>query len=584
MIDRQLIEEIRAKSDIVQVISEYVALKKRGRNYLGLCPFHSEKDASFTVSQEKQLFHCFGCGEGGNVFAFLMKVENIGFAEAVAELGGKVGVSVGKVSSGVSKGDKDKLYDIVNLANKFFVKALNEEAGRAARAYFEQRGIKKETAETFSLGLAPDAWDNLFKHLLSRGAAPLLIERAGLTLPRENQDGYYDRFRGRLMFPVADSRGRVIAFSGRALDGKEPKYLNSPDTPVYHKGETVFGLSVTKEEIKKAKSAILVEGNVDLLSVYQAGFKNVAAPLGTALTAAQCKLLARFTDNVLLAYDSDPAGESAAERSAEIMQGQGLKVKIVEIKGAKDPDELISRGGSAAFRLAIDAALPFLEFKIRRTLSRFNLTEIEARAGALREVAKILATVADNFTQKEYARLAAAQLKMDAEVVLAEIKRLGFYRSGRGSDQRRFTEKPQSKLLEAEKHLLALALHDQAARATIRAQVTAAELFSAEARTIAGLLFSAELAAAADPVHVLLEQLTDEAAKNYLTQIAVGEEVSNAEQVLNDCLGVIKSDQARSRVDELKAQIAAAEQAGEAQKVAALLSALKSEISQPVER
>ncbi|HVN66897.1 MAG TPA: DNA primase, partial [Candidatus Sulfotelmatobacter sp.] len=575
MIDRQKIDEIRAKSNIVQVISEYVTLKKRGRNYLGLCPFHSEKDASFTVSEEKQLFHCFGCGEGGNVFAFLMKIENIGFAEAVAELGGKVGVAVGKVSSGVSKGEKDKLYDILNLANKFFVKSLNEDGGRAAREYFEKRGIRKETAEIFSLGYAPDAWDNLFKHLISRGAAPLLIEQAGLTLPRENQDGYYDRFRDRLMFPVADSRGRVIAFSGRAQGDKEPKYLNSPDTPVYHKGETVFGLAVTKEEIKKAKSAILVEGNVDLLSVYQAGFKNVAAPLGTALTPAQCKLLARLTDTILLAYDSDPAGASAAERSAEIMQGQGLKVKIVEIKGAKDPDELIVRGGPAAFRQALDAALPFLEFKIGRSLARFNLAEIEGRAAALQEVAKVLATVADSFTQKEYARLAAAQLKTDAEVVLAEIKRRGYYRPGRGADQRRVTEKPQSKLLEAEKHLLALALHDQAVRATIRAQVTADELFSAEAKAIAGLLFSAELATAADPVHLLLEQLADEAAKNYLTQIAVGENPDNAEQVLNDCLGVIKSDQARNRVDELKAQIAAAEQAGEAQKVGALLIALK---------
>ncbi|MBI5078489.1 DNA primase, partial [Candidatus Saganbacteria bacterium] len=309
LIPSQIIEEIRNKTDIVTVVSEYVKLRKTGRNYVGLCPFHSEKTPSFTVSPEKQLFHCFGCREGGNVFTFLMKTEGLGFNEAVAELGNRAGITVEKTAaSGTFKGEKDKLYEVTLLAAKFFRQCYEEDSGRIARDYVKQRGINEPTAKIFGVGFAPAGWDHLFKHLLSRGAAPGLIAAAGLTLSQENQenkDKYYDRFRNRLIFPVCDPRGRVIAFSGRALaENEEPKYMNSPDTPIYHKGETVFGLNLTKESVKKEKKAILVEGNFDLMSVYQAGITNAAAPLGTALTAPQCKLLARFTDNITVAFDS----------------------------------------------------------------------------------------------------------------------------------------------------------------------------------------------------------------------------------------------------------------------------------------
>ena len=359
MIPSQIIEEIRNKSDIVAVISEYVKLRKTGKNFVGLCPFHSEKNPSFTVSQEKQLFHCFGCGEGGNVFAFIMKTENIGFAEAVEELGSKIGIAVTKpTSSGISRTEKEKIYEVTLLAAKFFRKCFEEDSGKIARDYLDQRGINEKTAKTFGLGYAPEGWDHLFGHLISRGVAPNLIERAGLTLAREGKDGYYDRFRNRLIFPVFDTRNRVIAFSGRSLKDEEPKYLNSPDTPIYRKGETIFGLNLTKENIKGGKAAVLVEGNLDLLSSYQAGITNVAAPLGTALTIIQCKLLARFADTIVLAFDADAAGNVATERSIELLLGQGLKVKVTELKGAKDPDELIRKEGAAALKQAVDSALP----------------------------------------------------------------------------------------------------------------------------------------------------------------------------------------------------------------------------------
>lgn len=585
MIPPAVIEDIRNRSDIVSVISQYVALKKRGKNYLGLCPFHSEKTASFTVSPEKQLFHCFGCGEGGNIFSFLMRIENIGFAEAVAELGEKLGVAVSKSSgSSLSNSEKDKIYSAMQLAAKFFRAACESEAGQAARDYLAGRGISEETGKAFGLGFAPAAWDNLFKHLISRGVSPELIERSGLTLPRENKDGFYDRFRNRLIFPVFDIRGRVIAFSGRSLDNSEPKYLNSPDTPVYRKGDTIYGLNFAKDEIKKAKAAILVEGNVDVVSVFQAGFKNICAPLGTALTIAQCKLLARYTDTIMLAFDSDAAGVAAAERSAEIIRSQGMKVKIVSFAGlpagqagAKDPDELIRQEGTEAFKRAIDQALPYLEFKIRRLLSRFNLADIESRSQALRETAKVLGAEKDAFAQKEYAGLAAEQLKVDVETLLAEVKRQGYYNRG-GKDLRRVTEKPGLRRDAAEKKLIALATESAGVRQTLKQELSAADFHGAEAGRLAALLFSEELAGAENGSHLLLDKLTDEGVKNYLTSAILSENLEKPEEILRDCIAVIKSEGSRGRIEALKTALREAEKSNNAEKAAELISALKNEI------
>jgi len=580
MIPSQIIEEIRNKSDIVKIVSEYVKLRKTGKNYVGPCPFHSEKNPSFTVSQEKQLFHCFGCGEGGNVFAFIMKIENIGFAEAAEELGSKIGIAVSKpTASGVSRTEKEKLYEVTLLAAKFFRSSFEEARGQAARDYLRQRGIDEKTAKTFGLGYAPEGWDHLFRHLISRGVAPNLIEKAGLTLPREGKDGYYDRFRNRLMFPILDTRSRVIAFSGRSLKDEEPKYLNSPDTPIYHKGEIIFGLSLTKDEIKTEKAAVLVEGNLDLLSAYQAGITNVAAPLGTALTVSQCKLLARFADTVVLAFDADSAGGAATERSIELLRGQGLKVKVAELKGAKDPDELIRKAGPAALKLAIDAAFPFLEFKIKRVLARHNPSEIEARSRALREIAAILSQEGDAFVQKEYAKLAARPLKVDPDSILAEVKRQKFYFRGNDKDLRRVTEKPASKIIEAEKNLIALSVQNQAVLENLKNEMKIEEFSCPEARSIAELLYAADLTRTDNPSHFLLENLPDETAKNFLAKILVSENADNPETMFKDCLQVIKTERSKSKIEALKIELGEAEKAGESKKAAELLLALKNEIS-----
>ncbi|MDD4178918.1 MAG: DNA primase [Candidatus Margulisbacteria bacterium] len=580
MIPKEKIEEIRQKADIVSVISEYVSLKKRGRNYLGLCPFHSEKTASFTVSPEKQLFHCFGCGEGGNIFAFLMKIEDIGFAEAVHELGNKVGLEVEKpTGQGITKGEKDKLYDVMQLAASFFKQLLAGEQGQAARDYLAQRKISETTAKTFGLGFAPDDWDALVKYLISRGVAPALIERAGLSLPRESKDSYYDRFRSRLLFPVTDIRGRVIAFSGRALGAVEPKYLNSPDSPIYRKGDNIFGLSLAKEAIKKDGFVILVEGNVDLLAVYQSGCLNVGAPLGTALTAQQCKLLLRLTDTVVLAFDSDPAGETASERSAEVLRGQGIKVKVAELKGAKDPDEFIAKNGPETFKAAISSALPFLEFKLKRTIGRHNLKEIESRSKALREVASLLGKETDNFTQAEYGKLAARLLGIDQETVLNEIKRGSYYGRGRENNLRRQTTKPPSKIVEAEKRLIALAAQDLTVLELIKKELRP-ELFTGnESRAIAELLFSADPSQVQDLPHFVIDNLKSDTARAFLTSLLVSDNLERSDDILTDCINVIKNETVKSRIEGLKNDLREAEKANDHDKSLELLAALKSEIS-----
>ena len=508
-----------------------------------------------------------------------MKAENITFVEAVEELGSRVGIAVEKPSSvGISKSDKDKIYDVINLATRFFAQKLQDDGGQPAREYLDQRGINQESARYFNLGFAPEGWDNLFKYLISRGVSPALIEQAGLTLPREGKDGYYDRFRHRLIFPIFDPRGRPVAFSGRSLKDEEPKYLNSPDTPIFRKGDSIFGLNFSKESMKEEKKAILVEGNLDLVTAFQAGIKNVAAPLGTALTVAQCKLLSRFADTIVLAFDADPAGNTAAERSIELLRSQGLKVKVAELKGAKDPDELIRRAGANAFQAVIDSALPFLEFKINRALARYDLSEIESRSKALRNVAQILQTESDQFVQQEYARLAAAKLKIDAEAIMAEVKRLSFYHSGTARDLRRTTEKPTTKIAEAEKILLGLAVEKKEFLAALKKEVKLEDFISAETKSLAKFIFSTDFNEVENIAHYLVENLPQEEDKQFLAKILVSENPENPATVFDDCLRVMKEDKVKIRIEAIMQALREAEKAGETQKAAELIAALKSEI------
>jgi DNA primase len=397
----EVIEEIRQRADIIEVISDYVALKKAGTNYKGLCPFHQEKTPSFTVSQEKQLFHCFGCGLGGNIFTFLMKYEQVAFAEAARALAQRYGVRIPEVKATAQDQRKENLRQINAVALDFYVRALKEEKeGKVARGYLEHRGIERAIWEEYGIGYAPARWDALVTHLKKKGVNVKEAEALGLIIPKKG--GWYDRFRDRIIFPIFDLRDRVIGFGGRILnDGQEPKYLNSPDSPLYKKGTGFYGLNVARKSIQKAGGKVcIVEGYFDLLSMAQKGVKNVVATLGTALTPEQARLARRFGKEFFLLFDPDEAGAKAALRGVEIFMQEETFATVILLPDGLDPDGYFQKGGDA--QALWSKAIPGVEYTMERLMAGYDLGAIEGRAKAVRAVLPFLIRIKDGVSRDLY--------------------------------------------------------------------------------------------------------------------------------------------------------------------------------------
>ena len=379
----EVLSEIKSKIDIVDLVSSYVKLRKSGRNYQALCPFHSEKTPSFMVSPELQIFKCFGCQEGGDIFSFIMKAEGLEFPAALKLLAEKAGVKLKASVPTGTESRKEKLYKINSLAADFFHFILtSHKVGETARGYLSSRGLAADAVKTFALGYAPSSWKSLSLFLLKKGYTASEIIEAGLSLPRKNASRdcpIYDRFRSRLMFPLRDNLGRTLGFSGRAISSKdEPKYLNSPETPIFKKGSFLYGLDVTKQDIRKSDQVLVVEGQFDLLIPYQAGFCNIVAALGTALTEAQLGLIARFTKKVTFIFDQDSAGLEATVRSARLAENLGFSVSSVILPAdAKDPDEAV-RKGKESFAKAVEESLPFYDYYL-------NLLKRDLKGGDIRQ-------------------------------------------------------------------------------------------------------------------------------------------------------------------------------------------------------
>ena len=341
------INELVARNDIVDVVSGYVRLgKKSGSNMFGLCPFHSEKTPSFSVSPDKQIYHCFGCGKGGGVISFIMEIENLSFQEAVAFLAKRANMTLPEQEDSRESRKRARLYALNRDAARFYYEQLQQPAGERARGYMARRGISKAVAMNFGLGCAPDAWDALGKAMREKGYTDYELFDAGLVKKGRN-GGWYDAFRDRLMFPVIDVQGRVIGFSGRILGEEGPKYLNSPETSIFNKGRNLFALNLAKKS--KSGYILLSEGNIDVVSLHQAGFDSAVASLGTSLTADQARLISRYTDQVIIAYDNDAAGQKAAQRAIAILEKLDLKVRVLQMSGAKDPDDFIKLKVPEAF-------------------------------------------------------------------------------------------------------------------------------------------------------------------------------------------------------------------------------------------
>ncbi len=420
------IEEIRRRADIASVIGEYVILKKAGKNFLGLCPFHHEKTPSFTVSPDKQMFYCFGCSEGGNVFSFLMKLNNLTFPEAVRQLAGKVGVVI--PDKAMSREEKErytlaeKIRRVNELAADFYEKALLSPAGAGAQEYLRKRGVGETAIKAFRLGLAPEGWSGLLDYLEKRGVAPGLAEQAGLLIPRTgDKKGYYDRFRGRLMIPIEDVDGHVIAFGGRVMGADQPKYMNSPESPVYIKGNNLYGLARTREAVREKGFAILVEGYFDLIALWSAGITNVVATLGTALTRAQVDLLRRYTPRVVAVFDPDEAGRKALARSLELFLAGNVHAKAVILPDGYDPDTFVRTRGRGQMDELLAQAWPMADYYIEKILG--GRGTLEEDRDKLREAVTFISRLDDAVDRNLFVKKVAAQLQVDEEVLKAEIRR-----------------------------------------------------------------------------------------------------------------------------------------------------------------
>lgn len=560
---KQAVEDIKGKTDIVETVSSYVQLKKRGKNYIGLCPFHSEKTPSFTVSAEKNIFHCFGCGEGGNIIDFIMKIEKLEFIEALKMLGDKAGIAVEtKAVDQKTKNERQLMYAINQAACKFFESNLDG----AVVAYFEKRGIKKSLLEQFKIGFAKEGWDILLNYLVGRGYNPADIEKTGLIIKKDEKNEYFDRFRNRIIFPIIDPRERVLGFSGRAFGEFEPKYLNSPDSPVFHKGEVLFGLNLAGQEIKKKKYAVLVEGNVDLMMCHQHNFSNTVAPLGTAFTLAQAKLLKRFCETVVVVYDGDAAGINAAERTEAQLKEAGIQVRIAVIGDKKDPADFIAEQGEEAFLKLLKESQAALEFKIKRTIGKFNIKRIESKTKAIEAVAEILGRETNHILQKEYTKSAAALLGCDPDTLGSEIRRKSFYRHRAKSSEG--MQKPPSKIDEAEKCLIRFSFEDRELLEIIRRQLGAEEFSSPDYAAIMGKIF------ASDPCRI--EDLDSESQKKIVRQVLLNSDpVENPKLTIKDCIGTVKREQLKKKLEAARAQMQKEEAEGNLERVKALQEEFK---------
>ncbi len=430
-----MVEEVRAAADIVDVISEFVPLKKAGREYKANCPFHDERTPSFYVVPAKGFYNCFGCGKSGDVFSFVMERQGLDFVEAVKHVAGRAGVEVREVKRSTEEEDPDRpLFEINGFAQDWFrAQLLDESVGANARSYLEGRGIDAEVAERYGLGFAPDEWRGLRDAAGKHGLAEDLMLEVGMLGSSERSREPYDRFRGRIMFPIESVSGRVIAFGGRVLvgDGKDaPKYLNSPETPIYHKGRNLYGLSWARHWIRRAEAALVVEGYMDVVSLAAHGFENVVAPLGTALTPEQAKLLSRYTTRVLLLFDSDAAGLKATFRAGDTLLEAGLHPAVVTLPPGEDPDTLVQAGGAEALEEYLDQAVDVLDRKLQILDERDYFSSIEGTRTAVDRLLPTIRAASDPALRDIYVSKVADRTGVRRETLEAELARA---RSGPGA-------------------------------------------------------------------------------------------------------------------------------------------------------
>jgi len=556
----EVIEEIRQRADIIEVISDYVTLKKAGTNYKGLCPFHQEKTPSFTVSQEKQLFHCFGCGIGGNIFTFFMKYEQVAFAEAARALAQRYGITIPAVKVTAQDQRKENLRQINAVALDFYVRELKQEKeGKVARGYLERRGIERALWEEYGIGYAPARWDALVSHLKKKGVNLKEAEALGLIIPKKG--GWYDRFRDRIIFPIFDLRDRVIGFGGRILnDGSEPKYLNSPDSPLYKKGAGFYGLNVARKSIQKAGGKVfIVEGYFDLLSMAQKGVKNVVATLGTALTPEQARLARRFGKEFFLLFDPDEAGAKAALRGVEIFMQEETFATVVPLPDGLDPDAYFQKGSDA--EALWSKAISGVEYTMERLMAGHDLGAVEGRAKAVGAVLPFLLRIKDGVSRDLYLKRLAEKTGVgEAEIRDAALTLHKGHKEG--VEQKSITGINVS----AEKKLVQMMIQHPTLIPLVIKEGVIENLENQALRSIGALVIHTFQRYGDLSLDRIAPQLEERGVSETAFALAFQEEgleEGMAERIMVDCLRKIKMKTLKRQMEGLKKRIKEAEAQGD---------------------
>jgi DNA primase len=567
------LDDLKRQADIVRVIQDYVQLKKKGANWMACCPFHKEKTPSFSVSPAKEIFYCFGCHKGGSVFNFVMEMERVSFPEAIKLVAEKSGVPLPKLIDDsrfeARRQESDQVIELNKWALEWWEQLLETSSeGKIAREYLKNRQISDETRKTFRLGYAPDSWESLSVYLRQKGATQEQIEKSGLVV-KKDEGGSYDRFRGRLIFPVMDIQGRPIAFGGRTLKDEDAKYINSPETAAYVKGRNLFGLNLTRDEIRRSGFAILVEGFLDLIVPYQFGIRNVAASLGTALTSDQVKVLGRFARKVVVNYDGDSAGVQAAKKAIEILLAEDLEVKVLVLPDNSDPDEFLRKFGVAEYARIRGDAQPHIQFVIDQAVKNRRLTNPADKEAAIDEVLPFIRAVSSRIQKREYFDIAMDSLRIGDVTVKRELWqsiRVGQRNEGRQPLVKRAVAKPTV----AEKQLLQLLLADEQLRHEVLPSLDLDEISDLPTSGIFRALKSGENDGLALDFDYLSQSLEGDPIVELLPELMMNE-FENAEDAQTDawrltvrrCLDALRLMRVDRRISDLTSEIASAERNGE---------------------
>ncbi|MBI4842981.1 MAG: DNA primase [Nitrospirae bacterium] len=537
------LEEIKSRIDIVEMISEYVSLKKAGHNWKGLCPFHSEKTPSFMVNPSRQIYKCFGCGSGGDIFSFVMQHENLGFREALVLLAKKAGVTLKDTGIGAgAAGEKEELFNITRQALDFFRQSLTKSL--KAADYLRKRGVGEDAQNFFSLGYAPRSWDALKNHLEGKGFRTEALLKAGLIV--RGDKGLYDKFRDRVIFPIFNLQGEAVAFGGRVMDSSEPKYLNSPETPLFNKSRMLYGLNNAKKHIKDAGSALLMEGYLDVITAYTNGFKNAVAPLGTAFTQEQGKLIKRFTDNAILFFDRDEAGVKAAKNATGILVGCGLNVMLSSLPEGEDPDSFIRRQGSEAFNKLLGNPLTLIDFLLQQKKQRHQII-----GDAVEIISK-----ADDLSQAVHVRRLSEKLKLEERHIYEEI---GKIRQKANREAGRAEKSPELVLSRKkpkpldEMYIIKLLLQFPDKSGEIFASIKEDDFQDPAARSVLKKIRGG----LTDFDKLILQ--CEEGEKWLLSDVIFKNDFEDPDKVLKDCLRCIKEKKHKLQLQELRDRIRDAE-------------------------